>query len=72
MYYYDKFKICCEFIIMINSDMFKNLLIYSKFKGGAHAGKKTSRWRWDPGCTNRDPACPGLGRKTSRVHINIW
>ena len=22
---------------MINSDVFKNLLIYSKFKGGAHA-----------------------------------
>ena len=35
---HDKFKICREFIIMINSDVFKNLLIYSKFKGGAHAG----------------------------------
>ena len=35
IYYYDKFKICREFIIMINSDVFKNLLIYSKFKGGA-------------------------------------
>ena len=28
IYYYDKFKICREFIIMINSDVFKNLLIY--------------------------------------------
>ena len=38
IYYYDKFKICREFIIMINSDVF-NLRIYynSKFKGGAHA-----------------------------------
>jgi hypothetical protein len=24
---YDKFKMCREFIIMINSDVFKNLLI---------------------------------------------
>jgi hypothetical protein len=29
---------CREFIILINSrDVFNNLLIYSKFKGGAHA-----------------------------------
>ena len=30
---------CREFIIMINSDVFKNLLdrIASKFEGGAHA-----------------------------------
>ena len=27
VYYYDKFKMCREFIIMINSDVFKNLLI---------------------------------------------
>jgi hypothetical protein len=25
--FYDKFKICHEFIIIINSDVFKNLLI---------------------------------------------
>jgi hypothetical protein len=38
--YHDKFKMCREFIIMINSDVFKNLLIlHSKFKGGAHAGE---------------------------------
>ena len=38
IYHYDKFKMCREFIIKINSDVFKNLLIlYSKFKGGAHA-----------------------------------
>ena len=36
----DKFKMRREFIIMINSDVFKNLL--SKFKGGAHVGKNRS------------------------------
>ena len=34
---------CREFIIMINSDVFKNLLIlYSKFKGGAHVRNVTA------------------------------
>jgi hypothetical protein len=28
--------------IMINSDMFKNLLIYNKFKDGAHAAIETT------------------------------
>ena len=28
IYHCDKFKKCREFIIMINSDVFKNLLIY--------------------------------------------
>jgi hypothetical protein len=27
IYHYDKFGMCREFIIMINSDVFKNLLI---------------------------------------------
>jgi hypothetical protein len=31
---------CREFIVLIISDVFKNLLVYSKFKGGAHAEKK--------------------------------
>ena len=28
IYYYDKFKMCREFIIMINSDVFKNLITH--------------------------------------------
>ena len=41
IYHYDKFKMCREFIIMINSDVFKNLLVYGQFKGGAHAESPT-------------------------------
>jgi hypothetical protein len=34
---------CREFIVLIISDVFNNLLIYSKFKGGAHAGLYSCR-----------------------------
>jgi hypothetical protein len=40
----DKFKMCREFIIMINSDMFKkSVYSYSKFKGGAHVGLRRAK-----------------------------
>ena len=38
IYYYDKFKMCREFIITINSNALR-IYLYSKFKGGVHAGK---------------------------------